>query len=107
VEVFGRTPPFLGTLGHAYAVSGRRTEALRVVNELLQSEVEKLGPHISIATIYTGLGDKDKAFEQLSIAYRQHSSLLRAINANPVFDPLRSDPRLGNLTRRLGLPLVK
>ena len=106
VQLFGRTPLFLGALGHAYAISGRRTEALNIVQELLRPPLQRLGPQMSLATIYTGLGNKDQAFEQLEMAYREHSAWLVLIYMDPVFDPLRRDPRFADLIRRLELPPV-
>ena len=48
-----------------------------------------------------GLGEKDKAFEWLEKAYEEH--FIIAIKVNPVFDPLRSDPRFADLLRRMNL----
>ncbi|HUA14481.1 MAG TPA: tetratricopeptide repeat protein [Verrucomicrobiae bacterium] len=57
-----------------------------------------------IARLYSDLGEKDKAFEWLDTAYREHDSLLIALTSWPQFDSLRSDPRFDELMRKVGLP---
>jgi TolB-like protein/Tfp pilus assembly protein PilF len=57
-----------------------------------------------IARFYADMGEKDKAFEWLDIAYREHDSLLVTVNASPGFDNVHSDPRFAELVSRIGLP---
>ena len=60
-----------------------------------------------MAKIYSGLGEKDKAFESLERAYEDRSIVPVAyIKMNPMLDPLRSDPRYGAFLRRLNLQPV-
>jgi eukaryotic-like serine/threonine-protein kinase len=56
-----------------------------------------------IATLYADLGDKDHAFEWLNTAYHEHDAFLIALNTDFLLDPLRSDPRLAELIRKVGL----
>jgi hypothetical protein len=58
-----------------------------------------------MAVIYVGLGEKDKAFEWLEKAYEERSiaAFFGFIKADPVYDPLRSDPRFADLLRRMNL----
>jgi serine/threonine protein kinase/tetratricopeptide (TPR) repeat protein len=94
----------IATLGHAYAVSGKRNEALKIVAELQgQLEQKYVSPYF-IALIYTGLGDKEQAFVWLEKAYQQRHPYLVLIKVEPVFDSLRSDPRFGELMHKVGLP---
>jgi eukaryotic-like serine/threonine-protein kinase len=90
-------------LGHTYAVAGRREEALASLEELRQLSGQR---HISpfyLGLIYTGLGDKDRAFEMLNKAYSERSERLVWINVDPRFDRLRTDKRFIDLLQRLGL----
>jgi TolB-like protein/DNA-binding winged helix-turn-helix (wHTH) protein/tetratricopeptide (TPR) repeat protein len=62
----------------------------------------------NLAMAYTILGDKDRAFYWLEQAYehRELSSFDEGVfylGAEPLFDPLRSDPRFKDLLRRVGL----
>jgi TolB-like protein/Tfp pilus assembly protein PilF len=57
-----------------------------------------------IARFYADLGDKDKAFDWLNIAYREHDCLLPELNTWFQFASLRADPRFAELVSRIGLP---
>ena len=61
-------------------------------------------PASSFAWVYMGLGEKDKAFESLQKSYDERSIGMRAIKVDPMYDPLRSDPRFTDLLRRMNLP---
>jgi tetratricopeptide (TPR) repeat protein len=91
-------------LGHVYAVSGRQTEARKILAELQRLSEHSYVPATDMALVYAGLGDKDKAFAWLDKAYEEHSFSLSSLKVEPRFDPLRSDPRFADLLRRIGLP---
>ena len=91
-------------LGWVYAVSGRRADALKIAKE-----VEELSSHAyvdfyQLATIYPGLGEKDKAFRLLEKGYQQHSAGMAYLAVDPFWDNVRSDLRYADLLRRMGLP---
>jgi hypothetical protein len=55
--------------------------------------------------IYSGLGDKDAAFEWLNRAYNDRSYLLAVyLNTDSRLDNLRSDPHFHELHRKMNLP---
>jgi tetratricopeptide (TPR) repeat protein len=85
------TPLGLSDLGYAYAVTGRRAEAQKVLDKLAELSKEKYVPAILRARIYAGLGEKDKAIEWLEMGYEDRS--ISPIKVDPTLDPLRSDPR--------------
>jgi len=90
-------------LGFTYGVSGKRAEALNILNQLqaLYEKQEAFGA--DVAGVYAGLGDKDKAFEWLEKDYQARNGRLARVRWNTPFDPLRSDPRYADLLRRMGL----
>jgi tetratricopeptide (TPR) repeat protein len=94
----------IATLGHAYAVAGRRAEARKVIAELEQLSKRKYVAPYFIAVIYVGLGERDQAFAWLEKAFKERHPYMTLIGVEPVFDPLRSDPRFADLMRRVGLP---
>jgi len=64
---------------------------------------------VNLALTYAALGEKDHAFYWLEQAYKHRDLVgtdipLAYLVRDPMADPLRSDPRLRNLVRRLGLP---
>lgn len=100
----GDTDPTAG-LAHAYAVAGRKADAEKIVQRWLRTATTSYVSPYMIATIYGGLGQKDKAFEFLEKAYQERSTDLPYFaRADLRLDELRSDPRLASLLRRLGLP---
>ncbi|HEX9764599.1 MAG TPA: tetratricopeptide repeat protein, partial [Candidatus Acidoferrales bacterium] len=98
------TPDWLGDLGHAYAAVGRRREAARILDQLKRLSQQRYVRAEAFAVVYVGLGENDRAFDWLERAYQERSCWLPFIKLNPLFDGLRSDPRYGDLLRRLNLP---
>jgi TolB-like protein/DNA-binding winged helix-turn-helix (wHTH) protein/Flp pilus assembly protein TadD len=102
IELSGYNAAFSSNLAYAYAVSGRRDDALKIAQGLETGARESSAADSNIGLIYVGLGDNDKAIIWLNKAYQARfnpSILLR-----PAFDSLRSDPRFQDLRRRIGLP---
>ena len=94
----------LSEVGYGHALAGRRAEAQRVLEQLDELSKSKYVPTVSIARIYTGLGDKDMAFTWLEKSYIDRSiGGLTCVKLDPTFDPLRSDPRFADLLRRMNL----
>jgi tetratricopeptide (TPR) repeat protein len=91
-------------LGHVYGVTGRKSEARAVLNELKQASEKEYLPATSIALVYAGLGEKDQAFVWLENAYEQRAFQLQWLKIEPRWDSLRSDRRFQDLVRRIGLP---
>jgi Tfp pilus assembly protein PilF len=92
-------------LAHAYAATGRRAEARKILGELQRhSKTSYVSPYM-IATIYAGLGEKNNAFQFLEKAYQERSpDIPYFIKADLRIDNLRSDPRYADLLHRMGLP---
>ena len=92
---------FNANLAYAYAVSGRSSEAVRILTDLRNQLQHGFANAPEIALVYVGLGDKDQAMAWLNKAFDERFSpwvLMR-----PAFDPLRSDPRFQDLLHRIGL----
>ncbi len=70
------------------------------------TEISKHGyvSSYSIAEGYMRMGEKDKAFDWLEKAYEEHDSGLVSIGVEPMFDPVRRDPRFRDILRRMKLP---
>ena len=94
----------VASLGHAYAAIGNRAEAQKILHDIEEkSKSGKASPYLA-ATIYAGLGQKDKAMGLIEEAYREKSLDVAWILKSDVrTDNLRSDPRFQTLLRRVGL----
>ncbi len=93
-----------GRLAHAYALAGRREDAVNVV-----AQMEALGQAGSVSPVhlayaYTALGDHPHALELLEQAARLRDGDVVFIGVDPIFDPLAPDPRFRAILDRLRLP---
>ena len=101
VSVSHRSAGVVGALIMAYAQTGRRSDALRLLAELKKGEQPGYSGAFVIA--YLGLGDYDKAFAGLERAYQEQANIIQFLKVHPFFDPVRGDPRFTDLLRRVGL----
>ena len=90
-----------GFLGQAHALLGQREKAQKLLDMLLKRVNKSYVPPFAIALIYTGLGQRDEAFEWLEKAFIEHSQWQAWLETIPEFDSLSSDPRLADLRHRL------
>ena len=94
-----------GTMGWLYAISGRRTDALKIAQQFGELSTHAYVDSYWSALIYAGLGDKDEAFRLLEKSYSEHSAALLYFGVDPAWYGMHSDPRYADLLRRIGLPL--
>jgi TolB-like protein/Tfp pilus assembly protein PilF len=100
----GNTELWAG-LGHAYALSGKRAEAQKVLDHLKELSAHSYVAPYNVAVIYAGLGEKDEAFTWLNRAYDDRSYILALyLTTDARLDSLHTDPRFDELRRRIGLP---
>jgi len=97
----GGNKTFRSALAYAYATSGRRNEALEILNDLKNRLTNGFSNASEIALIYVGLDENDQAIAWLEKAYAERFN--PSILIRPCFDPLRSDTRFQDLLRRIGL----
>jgi serine/threonine protein kinase/tetratricopeptide (TPR) repeat protein len=92
-------------LAHVYATIGKRSESEKILGELQrQSKTSYVSPYM-IAVIYSGLGQKDNAFEFLEKAYQERSpDIAYFLRADLRLDTLRPDPRFQDLLQRVDFP---
>ena len=94
----------VSALAYAYSRIGRRAEAENIVHDLERKSKSAYVSPYAIATIYAGLGEKDRAFEFLEKAYTEKSlDLSTSLRSDSRMDGLRSDPRFQALLHRAGV----
>jgi len=104
LAIAGRNLTYLSELGWAHARAGNTLEARKVLKQLEEISRQSYVPPFAFAFVYIGLGDKDHAFAWLEKEFEQRDNPIVFLKAEPLFDPLRSDPRFQDLLRRVGLP---
>jgi len=92
------------SLGHVYALSGKQREAQEILQELKKLSKRRYVSPFGVAIVYTGLGDKEQAFNGLEKAYQAHDQRLIYLKVDPRLKPLRSAPRFQDLLRRMNFP---
>jgi len=91
-------PYVSGLLGHAYAVRGRRDDALKILAQLKDDSARRYVPPYSFAIINLGLGDKDEALRCLEKDFIDRDGWnVGFIKVDPLLDSLRGDPRFEKL----------
>jgi TolB-like protein/Tfp pilus assembly protein PilF len=89
-------------LAHAYGKAGDRVRAQKILDDLIATSRTRYVSSANIAIGYIGLDD-DTALSWLEKGYAERSQALTFLKIDPVYDPLRSDPRFVDLLRRVGL----
>jgi eukaryotic-like serine/threonine-protein kinase len=89
-------------LATEYARAGKKDKAKTILSEL-QTSKQYVSPG-ELAVLYEAMGEREKAFAALETAYQTRDLQLQFLDADPKFDPLRSDPRFKDLVRRVGFP---
>jgi serine/threonine-protein kinase len=104
IDVRDPNPLRLASLGYAYGMAGDRAEARKILEELLALSRRQVVSSFSIAVVCVALEDIDGAFRWLDRSFDAREDSLVSLRVNPRLDPLRSDPRFADLSRRVGLP---
>ena len=104
IPLSGHSPDEPASLAYAFAVRRKPGEARKIIEDLGERGNRYI-PIALIASVYGALGEKDRAFELLEQAFRERDSLLVYLKVEPMFDPLRSDPRFPILVKRIGLQM--
>lgn len=99
----GAGPSEMAILAHIYGRMGRTQEARALLSQVLSRGD---APAYYIALAYVGLGENDNAFKWLDKTLQERAGPFNELNADPMFDGLRGDPRFSLLLRRMGLPVA-
>lgn len=95
----------LADLAHALAKSGKRSEARKILDQLIERQKREYVDRATLASLHFALGDKEEALSNLEKAYEDKSTGLAYIKVNPAYDDeFRSHPRFQELLRKVGLP---
>jgi eukaryotic-like serine/threonine-protein kinase len=99
----GPTQEATSAMARVLAAQGNKSEAQKILRDLLERSKTGYLPPTYIAGIYVALGDHNQAFEWLEKAYAARDSQLEFLGVEQFYDPLRTDPRYLDLMRRINL----
>ena len=95
-------PWVLGLLGNAYALSGNKTEARKILDQLKEISRQRYVSAYSYVIVYLALGDKEEALRWLEQSYQDRAgSDIGWMRVESLLDPLRSDPRFEALAEKI------
>ena len=104
VDLSGRGSYAVSTLGAAYAVSGKRREALGILTELEQKYAMRGANGTDVAIVQSALGNNDQAMAWLEKDLAAGNTAFLVVVTNTyVHDRLYDDPRYKDFLRRMGL----
>jgi TolB-like protein/tetratricopeptide (TPR) repeat protein len=95
-------PARTALLGYVYGSAGKTEEARKILDDFLKRYGHEPISALSIAHVYIGLGDKDRAFEWLEKAVDQRDLDL-TLQWDSLYDSLRRDPRYHTLLSKMRL----
>ena len=95
----------LGSLGHLYAKVGRRTDAQKMLQSIAEESKSAYISPYQLAIVHAGLGEKEKAIDELEKAYAERSLAAYLLRFDPRLNNLRSEPRFQDFVRHIGLSL--
>ncbi len=103
VHLSPQTPRMHGALGRTFALSGRRRQALEVLQKLEAYARERYVSPLEFAWIQFALGDLDLGFKWLAKAAEDRAFDLISIKVDPRFDVLREDRRFRAIASHIGV----
>jgi len=101
VELSGGSATCTANLARAFALSGKRNEAIQLLDTLKKRSSDTYSNASEIAVVYAALGDVDQAMAWLERGYGERFN--PGVLLRPGFDALRADRRFQELERRVGL----
>lgn len=102
-KIEGPDPYQEALIAYAQALAGDTKNAHRILDELIARSQHEYVPALSVALIYTALGDRDRALEWLGRSYQDRSTHMIYAKVDPLFDPLRSEPGFRSVLQQMGL----
>jgi TolB-like protein/Tfp pilus assembly protein PilF len=95
----------LAMLGQAYARNGQKDEAQKILARLTEEAKSRYIAPYAWALIYLGLGEKERAIDELERAYRTgDTNYLFVVKVDPLLDSLRGIPRFDALVEKVVSP---
>jgi len=103
VHLSPNMPRVHGALGRTFALSGRKRQALEVLEKLEAFAKQRYVSAMEFAWIHFALEQTDQGFRWLTKASDERAFELIHLNVDPRFDPLKDDRRFKAIARHIGV----
>ncbi len=100
-STFGE-PSTAARFGYAYALWGKRPDALRMAAVLEKSFPANPGATCGLSIIYSALGERERGLDWLEKAAAVHAGCLVWVKGSEEYDNVRALPRFRELLQRIG-----
>ncbi len=95
---------FVSAMGQGFRSAGWKGALSKAIETRKAQRKTGYSSAYQIAAMYADLEDKDEALKWLNTAYQERDVGLLSLKTDFRLDALRSDPRLAELVRKVGLP---
>jgi serine/threonine-protein kinase len=85
------------------ARAGRRAEAEAILAEIQEMARDRYVSPVTFAIVHIGLGNVQEALDWTERAHAERRGWLAYLKVNPIFDPLREEPRFKALVQKMRL----
>jgi TolB-like protein/Flp pilus assembly protein TadD len=92
---------YQGYLGYTHALSGDRAKAEKALRELENLAKHQYVSPTVFATMYLGLGEKEKCLDWLEKSYQQQDSACWYLKIDQIYDNVRNEPRFQALIQKV------
>jgi TolB-like protein/Tfp pilus assembly protein PilF len=94
-------PWYVGSLGYACAIAGDRQKADEILHELEELSKKRYVSPAFRASVYLGLGEKEKALTWLERAWEDRDPIFWWIDGDQLYDSVRLEPRFQALMQKV------
>jgi hypothetical protein len=88
-------------LGWIEGLTGRRSEAVRLRDQLVAESALRYVPPTSVAFVHLGLGDAPSAMAWLDKAIEVRDPFVVPVESWAIYDPIRGEPGYRDLLRKM------
>lgn len=104
LQLSPQNPNMQVALAHAYALSGKKAEALGILSDVLALSAKRYVSPFELALLYFAVDQSDEGFQWLEKAFQDRCFELMSLKLDPRFGTIRFNPRFIALLSKLGLP---